>query len=80
MTRPLATSFTHWRRLTVDALTAIAALALAFAAFNGTADVLQQVLVAAVLIATGMMVEPQPTLRRSDRRPRHAARSSAMPA
>jgi hypothetical protein len=58
--------------------------ALAFAAFDGTVDVLQQVLVAAVLIATGTMVEPQPTLRRSDRRSRHAVphavRSAAVPA
>jgi hypothetical protein len=56
--------------------------ALTFAAFDGTVDV--QVLVAAVLIATGTMVEPQPTLRRSDRRSRHAVphavRSAAVPA
>jgi hypothetical protein len=79
MTKPLAASPTSWRRLIVDALTVVAGLALAFAAVNGTSDVLPQVLLAALLMATAAMMEPQPTvLRRSDRRPPHSAQPSAM--
>ncbi len=81
MTKPLAASPTSWRRLIVDALTAIAGLALAFAAVNGTSDVLQQVWLAALLMATAAMMEPQPTvLRRSVGRPPKPARPSATPA
>jgi hypothetical protein len=80
MTRPVTVSLFSLRRWTVDALTAFAALALALAALNGTIDALQQVLVAAVLMATGAMLEPQPVLRRSERRVRHTLRASAVPA
>jgi hypothetical protein len=80
MTRPLAASLTYWRRLTVDALTALAALALALAAFNGTTDVLQQLFAAAVLLASAAMLEPQPMVRRIKRRPGQASRPFAIPA
>jgi hypothetical protein len=65
----------------VDALTAIAALALAVAAVNGTTDVLQQLLLAALLLATAAIMEPTRTvLRRGELRPRHYVRSSPTPA
>jgi hypothetical protein len=67
--------------LIVDALTALAGLALAFAAFNGMTDFLQQVLLAALLLATAAMMEPQlAVLRRSDRRLRQSPRPASMPA
>jgi hypothetical protein len=79
MTRPTE-PFIHLRRFIVDALTALAALALVFAAFNGAADAMQQVLVATILIATAAIVEPHLAPRRNERRPRPIARHSAHPA
>ena len=80
MTELLAASFTSWCRLFVDALTAIAALVLALALFNGTTDILQSVLIAAVLMAAAAILEPKGTLGWSERAPRQVAHPSALSA
>jgi len=55
-------------------------LALVFAAVDAAAELAQQALLPALLLATGAIVEPRAAaLGRSDRRARRAVRPSVMP-